>query len=100
MIILRSIKIFSLLFILLFVVFAEKGFSIDQVKYVTNKATKKSFSLAANGKTASLLVSENDFPGVLRVVRHLQADIKNVTNIEPNLSLDKIENAETVVIIC
>ncbi len=96
---LRSVKTFLLLFILLFIAFAEQDFSIDHVKYINNKFSKGSFPLLTKGKTASLLVNENDFSGVLKVVKHLQADIKNITNSEPNLSFNKVENAETVVVI-
>lgn len=95
----QLIKTFSIFFILLFVVFTEKGFSTDQIKYVSSKPSKESFPLASKRKTASLLVSDNDFPGILRIVKHLRADIKNVTNVEPNLFFNKIENVETVVII-
>ena len=96
----QSVKTFSLLFTLLLVIFTKQSFSIDQVKYVTGKATKKSFPLNTNREAAHLMVSDNDYSGVLRVVRHFQADIKNVTNIEPNLSLNKIENAKHYAIEC
>lgn len=85
--------------IVIFIVLTQSVFSIDTEKYVSDKFSKGSFPLAANGKSAPLLVSENDFAGVLRVAKHLQADLKNVTNSAPNLFLNEIEAAETVVII-
>lgn len=85
--------------ILLLVVFAGNGLSIDQNKYVRNTASQSSFTLSSKGKSASFLVSTNDHPGVLRVVKHLQTDVENVTGIEPVLFQNKIEGMETLVII-
>lgn len=85
--------------IVIFIVFTQNVFSIDTDKYVKNKFSKGSFPLAVNGKIAPLLVSENDFAGVLRVAKHFQTDLKNVTGVEPNLYFNKIENAKSVVII-
>lgn len=74
------------------------GYAINPNKYVTNKASKESFPLASNGKVASLLVSDADFPGVLRVVNHLQNDIRLVTTISPNI-IHKIAAENYLVII-
>ncbi|MFA9192637.1 glycosyl hydrolase 115 family protein [Flavobacterium sp. FZUC8N2.13] len=74
------------------------GYAINPNKYVTNKASNESFPLASNGKVASILVSENDFPGVLRVVSHLQNDIRLVTTISPNI-VNKAVTENYIVII-
>ncbi len=95
----RFTEKYWIIFIFSFAVFTQNVFSIDAEKYVNNKFSKGSFPLAANGKTSALLVGKDDFPGVLRVVNDLRADIKNVTNVEPNLFFYEIENAESVVII-
>jgi hypothetical protein len=58
-------------------------FAINPNKYVTNTASKGSFAIASKGKIASIVISENDFAGVLRVVEHLEKDLYNVTNLHP-----------------
>ncbi|MCJ8165326.1 glycosyl hydrolase 115 family protein [Pontibacter sp. E15-1] len=55
--------------------------------YVATEASKGAFPLAVAGKPASLFVSSGDYPGVLRVIKHLQADIRRVTNTEPQLTI-------------
>jgi|GEM_PF-14668 len=46
------------------------------------------FPLASQGKAATLCVSVQDYPGVLRVARLLQQDIKRVSDAEPFLMVD------------
>ncbi len=43
---------------------------------------KGDFALVSNGKSVPLIVSTGDFPGVIRAVRDLQADIRMVTSSE------------------
>lgn len=77
----------------------NNSYAINPNKYVTNKATKESFPLASNGKVACLWISDADFPGVLRVVDHLQNDIHSVTNISPTIIKNKSLAENYVVII-
>ncbi|WP_437767896.1 glycosyl hydrolase 115 family protein [Sorangium sp. So ce281] len=71
----------------------------DPEKYVAFEPTPDSFPMAAEGKAAPLVVSSSDFPGVIRVVNDLKADIGRVTRIEPQVSLDEIPATDDVVII-
>ncbi|MGV3540408.1 MAG: glycosyl hydrolase 115 family protein, partial [Rufibacter sp.] len=50
---------------------------------------KGSFPLVAEGKVASVLVHENDFPGVIRATKNLVADVQRVTNSLPSLTVGK-----------
>lgn len=68
-------------------------------KYVVNKATKKTFPLASNGKVASIIVSDNDYAGVKRVAGHLQTDIFNVTDSKPNIMMNNSSSEDYVIII-
>ncbi|MDJ1472041.1 glycosyl hydrolase 115 family protein [Xanthocytophaga flava] len=70
----------------------------SQNPYVTNQAGKDHFLLSASGKSTSLLVSSQDYPGVIRAAKNLQADIKLVTQTEPAFITDKITNQKTIVI--
>ncbi|UOB16135.1 glycosyl hydrolase 115 family protein [Abyssalbus ytuae] len=74
-------------------------YAIDKDKYVYNKASKGSFPLATQGKVAPLLVSSNDYEGVLKVIAHLQTDIENVTGIRPQLFNDYLSSSEVAIII-
>jgi hypothetical protein len=56
--------------------------------YISAKKATGSFPLVAGGKAAALYASENDWPGVLRTMRDVQADIKRVTGREPQLLTD------------
>ena len=66
--------------------------------YVSGTSVKNAFPLVAEGKFAPLCVSSQDYPGVLRVAGHLQADIKNVTGIEPDIISDQIKGNMIVII--
>src|SRR5690606_3730029 len=73
--------------------------AIDRDNYVTNKASKNSFPLATNGTVTPILVSNSDYPGVLRVLGHLQNDIKNVTGIEPQIHKNSVSGIDNVIIV-
>ncbi|MEO8253584.1 MAG: glycosyl hydrolase 115 family protein [Flavobacterium sp.] len=82
-------KYFYSLFFALLLLQSNNNYAINPNKYISNSATKNSFPIASKGKIASILVSKNDFPGVLRVVGHLENDLFAVTNLHPN----RIENS-------
>ena len=82
-------------YLISFLLFITSG---NLEKYVSNQATSKSFPLASNGKTASILVSDSDFPGVLRVVGHFQNDINNVTGVQPTI-FNSVSQAEGDILI-
>ena len=67
----------------------------------TKSAPKKAsdFTLAANGKTAAIYASGNDWPGVLRAAKDLQADVQRVTTLTPAFSTVKAPAGQEVVLI-
>lgn len=73
--------------------------AVQPEKYVSSVTSNGSFPLASNSLVASFLISENDFPGVKRVVGHLQNDIQNVTGFAPNIFNSLPENEDFLVII-
>ncbi|WP_308991268.1 glycosyl hydrolase 115 family protein [Mariniflexile litorale] len=93
---LNTKRFFGLTFLFIYI---NSAFAIDINKYVVAKASNANFPLAANGKVASILVSETDFSGVLRVVSHLQNDLLNVAGILPNIFNDKSQIEDYMVII-
>jgi hypothetical protein len=87
------------LLLLLTLVFSLPVLAKTNETYISTKAEKGAFVLASSGTTAPLCVSSQDFPGVLRVSRHLQADIERVTEAQPAIILDSIPAAKEIVII-
>ncbi|GAB2955424.1 hypothetical protein GCM10027048_21490 [Hymenobacter coalescens] len=67
--------------------------------YVVPDKGKDRFPLVAGGKGAPLFASAQDWPGVLRAARDLQADIRRVTSIQPTLTIDKAPAGTAAVII-
>jgi hypothetical protein len=68
-------------------------------QYVSAKKSKGSFALAASGKTAPLFVSSQDWAGVLRAAKDLQADVNRVTKLQPTLTTDQAPKGKEVVLI-
>ena len=96
--ILYTKRFLGLTFLLLCIVI-NSAYAIDTDKYVVGKASDENFPLATKGKVASILVSETDFSGVIRVAGHLQNDIKNVTGILPNVfnTLSQVDDYIVIV---
>ena len=72
-----------------------------QTKPAATKAASKSvadFTLAANGKAATIYASAADWPGVLRAAKDLQADVLRVTKTEPGFSTSPPRGREVVLI--
>jgi hypothetical protein len=72
---------------------------LDSNNYVATEPGPGRFRLVAGGKAATLAVSAGDFPGVVRVVNDLQADILRVTQVQPAISVDRIPAANELVLI-
>lgn len=52
---------------------------LGEPKYVSSEPVQGGFVLAADGKVAPVMVSDQDWPGVMRAAADLSADIKRVT---------------------
>ncbi|MDU0369037.1 glycosyl hydrolase 115 family protein [Hymenobacter endophyticus] len=66
--------------------------------YVSAKKSSGSFPLAVSGQAAPLYASAQDWPGVLRAARDLQADINRVTKRTPAFTTEKPSGKEAVLI--
>lgn len=71
----------------------------DPADYVSFAPGPGRFPLVAQKKTAPLVVNTADFPGVVRAVSDLQADIERVTRIKPSIFTDRLPQEDTAVII-
>ncbi|MGD0339149.1 MAG: glycosyl hydrolase 115 family protein [Bacteroidota bacterium] len=96
-------RIMSAILMVFFVVFLfaspRSGYANENASYISTQKMKGSFSLFVNGKAAPLYVSSQDFPGVIRVLKHLQSDIGRVTNVLPRISIDTIPTSKEIVIV-
>lgn len=68
------------------------------VSYISQQFSEDNFILSSAGKTTPLVLDANDFPGVIRIAKILQEDVKKVTGTQPRLILDQ-SPAEDLVII-
>lgn len=71
----------------------------DPDAYITDRAGPRRFPLVTGGKAAPLVVSADDYPGVVRVVGDLQTDIEKVTGVKPALSTDRVPDEANVVLV-
>jgi hypothetical protein len=62
-------------------------------------AGRNAFPISSSGKSVPLCVSSKDYAGVARIAEFFQADIKNVTNAESELYIDKTPTAKEIVLI-
>ncbi len=67
--------------------------------YISAKKVTGSFPLVAGGKAAAFYASESEWPGVLRTLRDVQADIKRVTGREPQLLTDAPATSKEPVVL-
>ncbi|MCG3119827.1 MAG: hypothetical protein ALAOOOJD_02360 [bacterium] len=88
------IFVLAVVFVCPQIIFAgENGF------YISTAKGKGAFTLSASGQSAPLCVSAQDYPGVQRVLKHLQTDIARVTNAPPEISTDKLPAGKEIVLI-
>jgi Glycosyl hydrolase family 115/Gylcosyl hydrolase family 115 C-terminal domain len=62
----------------------------DNRSYVTAIKGDGSFTLSSS-KSALIVAGSQDYPGVVRVLKQLQEDIRTVTGLTPRLSFDRLE---------
>jgi hypothetical protein len=89
-------KVFSVLMLLLpFAVYAVEG-----PAYVTTTAADKQFVLSnpAKGSTP-LVISSEDYPGVITALKNLKTDIGKVTGREPEIKYTNKPDVKEIVIV-
>ena len=73
--------------------------SLVKEPLITGTAEDGAVALVENKRTATIHASAEDWPGVLRAARDLQADIERVSGRRPEFSTEKIGAGKSVVII-
>ncbi len=90
---------FLLFLVLGFIAAAQTVSAVDLQSYISEQNKTGAFTLSAGGKAAPMYISSGDFPGVIRALGDLQADIKKVTGAEPAVSKDSVPKAAEVVLV-
>ncbi|MFH6997452.1 glycosyl hydrolase 115 family protein [Flavobacterium sp. FlaQc-57] len=91
-------KLSHLILLLFLIGISLQSYAINPDKYVVYLASAENFPLVSKGKTASVLVSQNDFSGVSKVAGHLENDIFQVSDLHSK-RINKISEASDYVVI-
>ena len=78
---------------------AGSAFAIGQARYVETAPSPGSFAIAQGKAAATLCVDSTDWPGVVRAVGDLQADIERVTGVKPAICSDAAALKTSAIII-
>ena len=73
--------------------------AIGNVRYIETSPQKGGFSLVQKENVATLYVDSQDYAGVIRAVKNLQADIERVADKIPKLVHEQTDLRENIVII-
>ncbi|KAL7415468.1 hypothetical protein BDY24DRAFT_383043 [Mrakia frigida] len=73
--------------------------SLGQKSIVAFESAGDSFPLVSSGRAVSILVSKDDFPGILRAAKTFAGDIKNVTSQAPDVLIDLASNSSLAVVL-
>ena len=85
--------------LVLFILPLRSG-ALGEPHYVSSKPTHAAFPLVEQRAAVPLIVSNSDWPGVVRTVGDLSSDIEQVTGVQPIVLHDRSDlHASTAVII-
>ena len=86
-------------FFLLTLLLPSSLWAIGGESYISTSKGKDNFTLSAAGKSTTLYIGSKDYPGVIRALKDLKADIGKVTNTEPTILYDKVPSQKELVIV-
>jgi hypothetical protein len=75
------------------------AFAVVTNPYVSHQEVAGGFVLSADGQSAPIVMSGDDYVGVQRVAKDLQEDMKRVTGAEPRLLKELPAKAKLVVVV-
>jgi hypothetical protein len=79
-------------------IFINGQVSSDNETFVSVEKGKRNFVISAEGKSVPLLISSNEWPGVIRAFKDLQSDIGKVTSVVPELLTDEFTGSKMLII--
>ncbi|HEY5550675.1 MAG TPA: hypothetical protein VIK52_02215, partial [Opitutaceae bacterium] len=86
-------------FLCLALILPASGWSMIGTPSLLADGGEGSFPLVAGGSAAAIHVSTEDWTGVLRAARDLQADVEQVTGVKPDLATTGAASGPAVVIV-
>jgi hypothetical protein len=78
---------------------AQDASAVGTTSYITSNPSADRFSLSTAAEAAALTLHSSDHAGVLRVAKHLQADLARVTGHEPKLVIGDAPSGREIVVI-
>jgi hypothetical protein len=75
------------------------GHALGRQSYVSNTPALGSFALVENHSAVPLLVSDADWPGVVRAAQDLRSDVDRVSGVQPDVKRTSSDLAGGVAII-
>jgi hypothetical protein len=88
----------QLLLLLLLSTLSIQSFAVDPVRYVSAQGGKDRFSLTTKGQVALMLTGHDEYAGVRRAMKSLEADIMRVTGAKPAPSPDQKNPRELILV--
>jgi len=83
----------------LFLLSSVDAFAGQEKTYITNIAADNQFILSTSNGSTPLVISSEDFPGVISALKNLKTDIGKVTGREPEIKYtNKPDNKEVVIV--
>ena len=78
---------------------SEQALAVGTTSYITSNPSAGRFHLSTATEAAPLFLDSSDHAGVLRVAKHLQADIGKVTGRDPHLTIGEKPAGREIVVI-
>ena len=78
---------------------AVDAYANDGSTYVTTTAGEKQFTLSDSNGSTSLIISSEDYPGVIMALKNLKSDIGKVTGREPAIIYSNVPNQKEIVVV-
>jgi hypothetical protein len=91
--------LYSLLTIIfLLLILSNHLFAFENKSYIAAQKERNSFILSESGHSNPIIISNNDYPGVIRVANILQRDMAEVTGSMPDTYIDQLPSSGYMII--
>ncbi|HEY9167555.1 MAG TPA: glycosyl hydrolase 115 family protein [Candidatus Kryptonia bacterium] len=77
----------------------QQAFAVGGDSFVRFEKVGAGFPLSSSGRPAPLLVSSNDYPGVLLILKDFQEDVEAATGAKPEIYTDTVPSNGEIVIV-
>ena len=74
-------------------------YPLGQARYVETRKTNGNFVIVSGKQTAKIYADSNDYAGVVRAVKDLQADIERVTGCTPTMAQESDPPAPAIIFV-